>query len=426
MEPARKINVFKEVDILVIGAGPGGISAAIAAAREGADTLLVERYGHLGGLATGGLVLMYTKWLPGQCDEWRERLEKLDGIRVLTGKQGLFGGMTGGGPGGGGGPGAGTSMADPEILKCILNDMANEAGVKLLLHSWSTEAIVEENTVKGVIFESKSGRKAIFGKVVIDATGDGDIFATAGAEFDGYVNPKLRTSQVAVVFRIGNIDWDKFADFRAAEPDKWKKMRKEVDDVAGFHIGPVATHRNDVTWVNSFLEGYNVVDVEDLTRVEVTVRKAMIPVYEYFKKNLAGFENSFLYDSASQIGTRGSRRIIGEHILTQEDVGKTFEDAIVLFESGAGAGPPLGSALKKLEMPYRCLVPKSVDGLLVAGRNFSSDTVMNTRFNVIQPCIAMGQAAGTAAALAVQSNVEPRKVNYKALRKRLAAQGIPV
>ena len=423
LEPSREINVFKEVEVLVIGSGPGGISAAIAAAREGADTLLVERYGHLGGMATGGLVLMYTFWLPGQCMEWRERLEKLDGIRFLSSKQGL---MLGGGavPG----PGPGVSMADPELLKCILNDMAAEAGVKLLLHSWGTQAIVEDNTVKGVIFESKSGRQAIMGKVVIDATGDGDIFAAAGAEFDGYVNPKMRTCQVAVVFRIANIDWDKFAEFRAANPEKWAEMRRKVDGIAGFHLGPIATSRNDVTWVNNFLEGYNILDVEDLTKVEVTVRKSMLPVLEYFKKSLPGFEKSFLFDSAPQIGTRGSRRIIGEYIFSEDDMknGATFEDAIAVFTGGAGAGPPQSSPPPRLEMPYRCLVPKSMDGLLVAGRNFSSDTVMNTRLNIIQPCIAMGQAAGTAAALAVQSNVEPRKVDYKALRKRLAAQGIPV
>jgi hypothetical protein len=423
LEPSRKINIFKEVEVLVIGSGPGGISAAIAAAREGADTLLVERYGHLGGMATGGLVLMYTFWLPGQCMEWRERLEKLDGIRFLSPKQGLgFGG------GAAAGQGPGISMADPELLKCILNDMAGEAGVKLLLHSWGTQAIVEDNTVKGIIFESKSGRQAIMGKVVIDATGDGDIFAAAGAEFDGYVNPKLRTSQVAEVFRIANIDWDKFAEFRAANPEKWAEMRKEFDGIAGFHLGPIASSRNDVTWMNSFLEGYNILDVEDLTKAEVTVRKAMLPVLEYFKKRLPGFEKSFLFDSAPQIGTRGSRRIIGEYIFSEDDMkkGATFKDAIAVFNRGAGAGAPQDSPPPRLEMPYRCLVPKSMDGMLVAGRNFSSDTVMNTRLNVIQPCIAMGQAAGTAAALAVQSNVEPRKVDYKVLRKRLAAQGIPV
>jgi hypothetical protein len=422
VEPSREINVFKEVEVLVIGAGPGGMSAAIAAAREGADTLLVERYGHLGGMSTGGLVLMFTSWLPGQCTEWRERLEKVNGVRVLTGLQGLGGG------GGGGGPGGGICMVDPELLKCVLNDMAGEVGLKLLLHSWATQAIVEDNTVKGVIFESKSGRQAIMGKVVIDATGDGDIFATAGAEFDGYVNPKLRSCQVAVVFRIAGLDWDKFAEFRSANPEKWAEMRKEVDEVAGFHLGPIATSRNDVTWVNNFLEGYNILDVEDLTKVEVTVRKSMLPVYEYFKKGLPGFENSFLFDSASQIGTRGSRRLIGEYIYEEKDMepGTTFEDAIAVFERGAPSGGPQGQAPQRLEMPYRCLVPKSMDGLLVAGRNFSSDTEMNTRFNVIPPCIAMGQAAGTAAALAVQSDVEPRKVDYKALRKRLAAQGIPV
>ena len=130
-------------------------------------------------------------------------------------------------------------MVDPELLKCILNDMALQAGVRLLLHSWGASAVVEGNKVKGVIFESKSGRQAVLGDVFIDATGDGDIFASAGADFDGVIDPAYRSSQMAMVFRIGNIDFDKFVISEANNPEKWQEMRDEVDGVAGFHIGPV-------------------------------------------------------------------------------------------------------------------------------------------------------------------------------------------
>ncbi len=407
-EPARKVDVFAEAQVVVVGGGPAGVTAAIAAAREGADTILVERYGHLGGMATGGLVLMLNQFPPGQCQEWMERLKPIGGARDLSQTREPGGSRQ-------------SFMVDPELLKCVLNDMALKAGVRMLLHSWGASAIVEQNKVKGIIFESKSGRQAVLGEVVIDTTGDGDIFASAGAEFDGAIDQALRSSQIASVFRIGNLDFDKFCDFRANNPEKWQACRDEFDGVACFHIGPVPASRSEEVWINSFIKGRSPLKVEDLTWVEVNIRKAMVPVWEYFKKRVPGFENSFIYDSASQIGTRGSRRLIGEYILTKQDLDshKTFSDTVGVFPHGAAPNAP-----KDVPLPYRCLVPAKMDGLLAAGRNFSSDAVTNNMFNVIPHCVVMGQAAGTAAALAVKNKVDVRKVDVKALRKRLSAQGM--
>jgi hypothetical protein len=410
-EEARDVYIFAEADVIVVGAGPAGVTAAIAAAREGADTILMERYGHLGGMATGGLVLMINPSL-GQGQEWLDRLNKVNGVHDLSKtkepewKHAL--------------------MVDPELLKCILNDMALETGVKLLLHSWTTTAVVEKNTVKGVIFESKSGRQAVMGKVIIDATGDGDIFASAGADFDASLDKGYRTSEMAMVFRIGGIDFDKLADFRKAEPDNWIKMRGEGFKIAGFHIAPVPAQRKDVFWVNNFIRGKSCLKVADLNWVEVNVRKAMIPFYSYYKKNVPGFENSYIYDSASQVGTRGSRRLIGEYVLTGEEAkaGKKFDDTVLIFPRGVPLSWPADSPPENVAMPYRCLVPAKLEGLLTAGRCFSSDQAANSMFNVISHCIQMGQAAGTAAALAVKSKVLPRKVDIKTLQKRLAAQGV--
>ena len=410
-EEARDVYIFAEADVIVVGAGPAGVTAAIAAAREGADTILMERYGHLGGMATGGLVLMINPSL-GQGQEWLDRLNKVNGVHDLSKtkepewKHAL--------------------MVDPELLKCILNDMALETGVKLLLHSWTTTAVVEKNTVKGVIFESKSGRQAVMGKVIIDTTGDGDIFASAGADFDASLDKGYRTSEMAMVFRIGGIDFDKLADFRKAEPDNWIKMRGEGFKIAGFHIAPVPAQRKDVFWVNNFIHGKSCLKVADLNWVEVNVRKAMMPFYSYYKKNVPGFENSYIYDSASQIGTRGSRRLIGEHVLTGEEAktGKKFDDTVLIFPRGVPLSWPADNPPENVAMPYRCLVPAKLEGLLAAGRCFSSDQAANSMFNVISHCIQMGQAAGTAAALAVKSKVLPRKVDIKVLQKRLAAQGV--
>ena len=218
-EAARETSVFAEADVVVVGAGPAGVTAAIAAAREGADTILMERYSSLGGMATGGLVLMINQYPAGQCQEWLDRLNKVGGAHNLskTKEPGIL---------------RHAIMVDPELLKCILNDMALDAGVKQLLHSWSAAAIVEKNVVTGVIFESKSGRQAIMGKVIIDATGDGDVFAFAGAEFDASLDKSYRSSDLAMVFRIGGIDFDKFADFRAAQPEKWEEMRNKAFTLA--------------------------------------------------------------------------------------------------------------------------------------------------------------------------------------------------
>ena len=412
-ENARETNIFAEADVVVVGGGPAGVTAAIAAAREGADTILMERYGCLGGMATGGLVLMINQHPAGQCQEWLDRLNKVNGAHDLskTKEPGML---------------RHAVMVDPELLKCILNDMALDAGVKQLLHSWSTAAIVEKNTIKGVIFESKSGRQAVMGKIIIDATGDGDIFASAGAEFDASLDNGYRSSDLAMVFRIGGIDFDQFADFRTGQPEKWERMRSEAFKLAGFPLVPVAAQRKDVFWVNSFIPGKSCIKVEDLTWVEIQVRKAMIPVYAYYKKNLPGFENSYIYDSASQTGTRGSRRLIGEYVFTGEEAhsGKKFDDTVLIFPQGVPLTWPGSSEPKNVGMPYRCLVPIKLEGLLAAGRCFSSDQAANTMFNVIPHCIQMGQAAGTAAALAVRNKALPRKVDIKALQKRLIAQGV--
>jgi len=410
-ESPRETNILTEADVVVVGAGPAGVTAAITAAREGADTILMDRYGHLGGMATGGLVLMFSP-SAGQGQEWMDRLNKVNGVHDLSRTSEPEWGHT--------------KMVDPELLKCILNDMALESGVRMLLHSWSSAAVVDNNTVKGIIFESKSGRQAVMGKVIIDATGDGDVYASAGAEFDASLDKGYRTSEMAMVFRIGGINFEEFAGFRKENPQDWVAMRSQGFELAGFHIAPIPGQRPDVFWVNNFIRGKNCLNIDDLNWVETNVRKIMIPLSSYYKKTVPGFENSYLYDSASQIGTRGSRRLIGAHILTGEEAkgNKKFDDTVLIFPRGVPLGWPADRPPENVEMPYRCLLPEKLEGLLAAGRCFSSDQAANSMFNVISHCIQMGQAAGTAAALAVKSEVQPREVDIKALQKRLIAQGV--
>lgn len=442
-EPARDIKVCHEADVIVVGGGPGGHSAAVAAARNGARTVLIERYGHLGGMATGGLVIQLLlmsdstgeQLVGGLCQEWIDRLRPVGGVLVpdyadlgstdpdvlARWRRILFTVV--------GGRIRLTATVDPELLKCALNDMVEEAGVKLFLHSWGTRAIVEDGVMKGVVFESKSGRQAVLGKVVIDGTGDGDIMASAGIPFEEGFEENMRAANMALVWRIGGVDFNRFCDFQESDRVKYSglmtTLRKET---GGITVVPIASAREDVVWFNNRVPGLSATNVEHLTRVEVDMRKVMRTSYRFFRESMPGFENSFILDSASQTGTRGGRRMMGEYVYPYKDLvaGVVHEDTIAVLPSTTNApmdNPP-GDEGERGYVPYRSLLPRDIDGLLVACRAFSSDMAANDAFNWIPHCIAFGEAAGTAAAMAVKQGVLPRNVNCAKLQQQLLSQGV--
>ena len=434
-EPARDIRVISEADLVVVGGGPAGVAAAVAAARNGVDTVLIERFGHLGGMATGGLVILIPHMsagtevmeIQGICWEMIERLNSMGAALHperehlgfsdpdIIAKYKRFFDFTVEGK---------VRMSvyyDPEMLKCIMNDMIEESGVKLYLHSWGVRAITEGDNVQGVIFESKSGRQAILGKITIDATGDGDLIESTGAEFDGTLEPNLRSSNLALVFRVGNVDSRRFNDFKENEESRWNELIEEIRKQDGFSVC-LPTNREDVRWFNNWIPNRHPLNVEDLTWVEVNVRKRMLITHQFFKENVPGFKDSFILDTASQLGVRGSRRLIGEHILTYDELrsGKIHDDTIAVI-------PPLKHNVSDEWpngfIPYRSLVPVRMENFLVAGRSFSSDTVTNDLLNLIPFCVAMGQAAGTAASIALDGGIKLRKVDYGVLQKKLIDQG---
>lgn len=435
-EPERGIEVVKEAEVVVVGGGPAGISAAIAAARNGAETVLLERYGHLGGLASGGLVTLIMPMsdgtekpqIAGICQEVIDRLDTIGAALhprikdlgteaqdvleywknyafcVIEGKIRL------------------SVFMDPEMLKCVLNDMIEEAGIKLLLHSYFVKTLKEDNVVRGVIIESKSGRQAVLGKVIIDTTGDGDVYASAGAPYDDKLDPQDRSSKLAFVFRIGNIDTAKFFKFKENHRQQYMELMEELQQLRGFTMF-IRTSREDVIWVNNNIPNLSGLSVEDLTWLEVDGRKRMLITRDFLKKKMPGFENSFIIDTASQTGVRCSRRLIGEHVVSTEELhsGIVFPDTVVMgpdFRHNVSPEHP------HWHVPYRSLVPLNLKNLLAAGRCISADPVANDLLAPIQYCFATGQAAGTAAAIAVKDETSVAQVDIRKLQKHLINQNV--
>lgn len=454
-ESAREIKVVREADVVVVGGGPGGIGASLAAARNGAKTVLIERYGHLGGMASGGLVNIFPNLsdISGKQHIFGINQEIIDRLAAknaaffpkkedwgTTDKKivdyyknanmGLFYVRKD--------PNIGnrervmyTAVVDPEILKGELDLMMEEAGVDLLFHSWGTRPIMDGDTVTGVFFESKSGRQAITAKIVIDATGDGDIFVAAGAEFDSELNNKFRTAWLAFTFWLSNVDIQKVTEFEKTNPEKHAEMMQEVLSMGGYghYFKGLLKNQDGVIWFHNFLiqpESSDTLDVEELTRVNLQGRKGAIITYEFYRKNIPGFEKSFIMQTAPQLGTQGGRRIIGEYILKSEDMesDEIHEDTIAVLANNDNFD--ISAKHPSICIPYRCLVPVRVDGLLVACRAFSSSDDFNQWFNIIPPCICYGQAAGTAAALAVQEGIQPRNVDYGELKSNLISQGVNI
>lgn len=405
VEKRRETVVVAEVDVIVAGGGPAGLAAAVAAARNGAEVLLVERYGYMGGMATGGLVICLVetaRYGYGICKEVIERLSDLKAAELNKAS-----GETPRWVEGASLSGEESLKFDPEALKFVADGLVTESGADLLLHSLVVGSIMKERDVQGIIIEGKSGRQAVLAKVVVDATGDADIAAASGAPF----NLDRHPWGINLEFRIGNVDVERTMRWKKENPESYEKLMKKLEKDVG-KISWGRTVNKGVVWGHGphfyDVDGLN---AQHLTRVEVESRKMIMKGLKLFRNNLPGFEDAFLMDTAPQIGVRETRRIVGEYTLTKEDAlnGRRFDDAI---------------AKGLFDIPYRCLVPKEVDGLLVAGRCISTTHEAQGVIRNIPPCLITGQAAGTAAALAAKKSVKPRKLNVPLLKEALRKQGV--
>ena len=429
LEPAREIPITHEADILVVGGGPAGTTAAIAAARLGARTLLVERYNHLGGLSTGGLVI----WIDRMTD-WdgklviqgigRELLDRLPAAGMLGPRRADWGSQN---------PAlvaqwkprfsahhdtvTWAPMIDPEQLKSVSLQAVREAGATLLFHAWASTAIREDGRVQGVVFESKRGRFAVRAHVVIDTTGDGDVFSSAGEGSAADVEAASIHQCVNTAWLWAGVDNERWLAFRRSSD--FAGFTARAREELGLFESPMPGWRNDVAlFLGPRWAGYDALDPVDLSEVELRSRDAMMALLAYYRRHAPGFADAWIVLSAPQTGVRQTRRLVGRKTMTREDWQRG-----VVHDDEIGVSPSLAPKFASVSVPYGSLLPRIAAGLLVAGRHLSSDASSHTFMREIPQCWLTGHAAGVAAALAVQSGVDPHALPLPQIQAALRTQG---
>lgn len=441
-EPSRDIPIAGAYDVLVCGAGTSGFPAAVAAAKLGCKTALLERYGFVGGVPAFSIM-----------PAWHRMQRVKRGALIEFGKR-----VAAQGPGPD--PTENRHM-EPESVKQVALEMVEEAGVELHLHSLIVGVIQQGGTVIGVITESKSGRRAYLAQRIIDATGDGDVCVMAGANYFQGRKQDGVTQGLTVRFRIGYINFERYFDWIAdhrpyyhnISDERLARIRARALAGKDFYLNadlndlyvqldpegklPRGSYFNgssirpgelslNATRVN-YLDGTR---EEDLTRAEVTCRKQAHALFQFLRAHVPGFEDARLVETATQVGVRETRCIEGDYVITEADcrAGKSFDDAVlaseVTFDMHDPDGYVLDTVRTKVELPYRCLLPKGLDRVLVVGRCISSDHWANSGLRQMVNAYQLGIVGGTAAALSVQEGVPPRDLSYTILREALSQAGV--
>lgn len=477
-------NYYGSYDVVVCGGGTSGIAAAVASARAGAKTLLIERVGQLGGqmnfsgppgfsyawlynarheLIVGGfaketydMMLKDGHALPEDHPVWRSDYQ--------------------------------FNYIDPDWFGMYVYEMLYEAGAELMLHALVTDVVKEDNIVKGVIVEHPGGKSVVFGKVIIDCTGEGEVCYQAGAEYDKWEKDLLEPATVA--FTCDGINWDEFMNYFLNNLEEFdfahlynpytnmdeaeirsyiKENAKKIEDIGevmgfvslhkkgletgewhkysgmGFFIMPREGGKIQAHFQHSSQVGHvDCTDVRDLTKVEIEARKQDVIAFNYFKKYVPGFENMYITRICPEARIRETRRIMGDYVLTMEDVSEARKFDDVIGKSSFPSGPKHVLATDanttngtltvqsvahnpkdggSNDIPYRCLVVKGLENILVAGKAISTDRPSHNRF--LQQTIVTGQAAGCAAAVSVKEGITPRELedHVKDLQKVLLKQG---
>ena len=439
-EPARKIPVMAETEVLVIGGGPGGLSAALASARTGVETMLVERYGCFGGVITQSMIgtLAWYRSNASVVDAGGIGVEFEQRAKAMDASLSIFF----------------YEIVDTEIFKYIADQMVREAGIIPLLHCTIADVIMEGNSVRGVTTESKSGRQAILAKQVIDATGDADIAFRAGVPCR--MDPREKLEEVSVNFGCSGVDTEKFLAYTLSNPSSiadWgdNSGKKESDEFSTFLKEPFqkareageipetttrlqsywssSTDAGDVTSLNAVhMPNIDGTDVRDLTQAEMEGRQYVMWAVEALKKYTPGFENARLKNMGASLGIRETRKIEGVYNLTEHDVlnQAQFDDAIGIspeFLDGNHMAI-MPSTGRYFQVPLGIILPRKMENLLVAGRCAAGDKVSHAAIRQMMCCTVTGQGAGVAAALSVKDKVPCRQVNIAAVQKELKKQGV--
>lgn len=459
-EPAKNIPVIAETELLVVGGGPAGIAAALAAAREGVETMIIERYGCFGGVITQSMIgtiswYRYAKTVEagGICTELEKRSKEMDASIDIIGniknkdmvaqleKEGLMvdGNST-------------YQVLDTEKFKMVIDRLFEEAGVVSLLHCYAVDVIMEGKTVIGVITESKSGRNAIMAKRVIDATGDAAIAYFAKAPFRK--SPKEDLMEVTVNYGCSGINIGKFLMYIYLNPGKLSDWGETKDEeafstylVEPFNRAREAGEIPEEVYIESYwntytdageiasfngihMYGYDPTDVWDLTKAEIEWRKRVMWAVDALRKYMPGFKKARLRTIGSSLGTRESRKIIGEYNITEYDIRNEarFDDSIGIcpeFIDGYGIAilPTTG---RYFQVPYGIIIPLEVENILVAGRCVAGDKISHAATRQMVCCMITGQAAGVASALSIKQNVSSRNVDIKKLQETLKKQGVRI
>lgn len=429
---SKEIPVFGEYDVVVCGGGPAGFIAAVAAARNGAKTALVERYGFLGGAATAALVNPIStfkrdgkKVIGGIPWEFVERLAALDGAYDDYEN--------------------GNVPVDAEKYKLVAQRMVLEAGVKLYLHSYVSDVVHTEGTVSHVIINNKSGTGALAAKCFIDCTGDADLAFLSG--FPMQEMPETAELQPASLgFRIGGAKLDlvtgvhprtpgaKFQMYSVREAFEALAGKEEVPNFGGPWFCTVLLDEAGILNVNITRTAANAVDGDSVTETECKLREDVFKLFTLLKKYIPAFKDSYMVSGATQAGFRESRRILGNHVLTEDEyVNAThFEDAVA-----RGAHPlDMHRATDSKQdvrflneagyIPYRSLISDKMENVIVAGRCISADRRSFASIRVQATAMALGQAAGTAAAISTRCGCSVSNVDVQELRTLLSEQGADI
>lgn len=449
-------------DVIVIGGGTAGVPAAIASARNGAKTLIIEKNGYLGGAPTSGLVSPFANYHDSKGEAVIDGLfgEIISNMKGMGACYGPIHPIEGNPPWG---KNPTVTPFDDEYLQYVLFKLAKEAGVNFLFHTMFKDTLVENGVVKGITVNNKSGCLVLLSKVIIDCTGNADVAASAGAkvqkgrESDGSMMP------VTLYFKLGNVDVNKIERDIKANIDnfRWYAIgqvdgvvpsggqkrqlfcsgflkeiakakadgelllgRETLNIFTGIREGEITVNATRVNYIDGTNSG-------DLIKADIQLRQQVISVTEFARKRISGFERAHLIKTAHEVGVRETNRIIGEYVINQEDVikGKTFKDSIARGAYSIDIHNPGDSKSTWIQVddsynvPYRSLLPCNLDCIIVAGRCISATHEASAAVRVMPSCMAIGQAAGTAAALAVSEGTNPKNINVDILRRVLIKQG---